>query len=169
MAEMATGRENWSHATRTLAIPDTEVIGNFAEQVPPTIKWLQSVGVKFEFLPTQFLTATQPRLLPVGGGAALVDALAAQAEKLGVTFFYYTTARRLLLNDDGVVTGLFAQQKGTQSVRFHGKVVLACGGFEGDFAGDAGVEERGDFIGRGEGVADDAACADFGSGGTARK
>ena len=110
MAEMATGRENWSHATRTLAIPDTEVIGNFADQVPPTIKWLQGVGVKFDFLPTQFLTATQPRLLPVGGGAALVDALAAQAEKLGVTFFYYTTARRLLLNDEGVVTGLCAHQ-----------------------------------------------------------
>ena len=38
MAEMATGRENWSHATRTLALPDTEVIGNFADKVPPTIK-----------------------------------------------------------------------------------------------------------------------------------
>ena len=162
MAEMATGRENWSHATRTLAIPDTEVIGNFAEQVPPTIKWLQGVGVKFDFLPTQFLTATQPRLLPVGGGAALVDALAAQAEKLGVTFFYYTTARRLLLNDDGVVTGLFAQQKGTQSVRFHGKVVLACGGFEGNpalqskYIGPRSVYLRpickGAYFNRGEGI-----------------
>jgi tricarballylate dehydrogenase len=45
MAEMATGRENWSHATRTLALPDTEVIGNFADKVPPTIKWLQGLGV----------------------------------------------------------------------------------------------------------------------------
>jgi len=80
MAEMSTGRENWSHVARSLAIPDPEVIGNFADHVPATIKWLQDLGVKFDFLPTQFLTKTQPRLLPVGGGAALVDALAAQAE-----------------------------------------------------------------------------------------
>ena len=95
--EMASGgRDNWSHVTRTLAVPDPEVIGNFADHVPSTIAWLQGLGVKFDFLPTQFLTKTQPRLLPVGGGAALVEALAARAEQLGVNFFYHTTARRLL-------------------------------------------------------------------------
>jgi tricarballylate dehydrogenase len=132
MAEMAVSSENWSHVTRTLALPDTEVIGNFADKVPPTIKWLQGLGVKFDFLPTAFLTKTQPRLLPVGGGAALVEALAAQAEKLGVTFFYHTTARRLLLDDDERVVGIVANQQGTHTIRFKGSVVLACGGFEGN-------------------------------------
>ncbi|MEY3630180.1 MAG: hypothetical protein RLY91_1946 [Pseudomonadota bacterium] len=162
MAEMATGRENWSHATRTLALPDTEVIGNFADKVPPTIKWLQSLGVKFDFLPTQFLTKTQPRLLPVGGGAALVDALAAQAEKLGVTFFYHTTARRLILDDDARVSGLVAHQQGARTIRFKGSVVLACGGFEGNpalqskYIGPRSVYLRpickGAYFNRGEGI-----------------
>jgi tricarballylate dehydrogenase len=162
MAEMATGRENWSHATRTLALPDTEVIGNFADKVPPTIKWLQSLGVKFDFLPTQFLTKTQPRLLPVGGGAALVDALAAQAEKLGVTFFYHTTARRLILDDDARVAGLVAHQQGARTIRFKGSVVLACGGFEGNpalqskYIGPRSVYLRpickGAYFNRGEGI-----------------
>lgn len=162
MAEMATGRENWSHATRTLALPDTEVIASFAEHVPPTIKWLQELGVKFDFLPTQFLTKTQPRLLPVGGGAALVDALAAQAEKLGVTFFYHTTARRLILDDAECVAGLVAHQRGERSVRFKGQVVLACGGFEGNpalqskYIGPRSVYLRpickGAYFNRGEGI-----------------
>ncbi|MBZ1350207.1 FAD-binding protein [Alcaligenaceae bacterium LF4-65] len=162
MAEMATGRENWSHATRTLALPDTEVIGNFADKVPPTIKWLQGLGVKFDFLPTQFLTKTQPRLLPVGGGAALVDALAAQAEKLGVTFFYHTTARRLILDEDARVAGLVAHQQGARTIRFKGSVVLACGGFEGNpalqskYIGPRSVYLRpickGAYFNRGEGI-----------------
>ena len=46
--------------------------------------------MRFDFLPTQFLTKSQPRLLPIGGGLALVDALAAEAEKSGVTFVYET-------------------------------------------------------------------------------
>ncbi len=74
--EMSGPRESWSHGARSLAIPDPELICTFADAVPPTIKWLQGIGVKFDFLPTQFLTKTQPRLLPVGGGAALVEALA---------------------------------------------------------------------------------------------
>jgi tricarballylate dehydrogenase len=162
MAEMSTGRENWSHVARSLAIPDPEVIGNFADHVPPTIKWLQGLGVKFDFLPTQFLTKTQPRLLPVGGGAALVDALAAQAEKLGVTFFYHTTARKLLQDEQGVVTGLLAQQQGRGHVRFAGQVVLACGGFEGNpalqskYIGPRSVYLRpickGGYFNRGEGI-----------------
>ena len=162
MAEMSTGRENWSHVARSLAIPDPEVIGNFADHVPATIKWLQGLGVKFDFLPTQFLTKTQPRLLPVGGGAALVDALAAQAEKLGVTFFYHTTARKLLQDERGVVTGMLAHQQGHGHVRFGGQVVLACGGFEGNpalqskYIGPRSVYLRpickGGYFNRGEGI-----------------
>ncbi len=177
--EMATGsRENWSHATRSLALPDPEVIGNFADHVAPTIKWLQGLGVKFDFLPTQFLTKTQPRLLPVGGGAALVDALAAQAEKLGVTFFYHTTARKLLLDEHGAVTGLAAHRQGQGGIRLSGQVVLACGGFEGNpalmskYVGPRSVYLRpickGAYFNRGEGIemaldVGAAPCGDFGS------
>lgn len=162
IGEMSGPRESWSHGARSLAIPDPELIFEFAEQVPPTIKWLQGMGVKFDFLPTQFLTKTQPRLLPVGGGEALVEALATQAENLGVTFFYHTTARRLLLSDNGTVQGLLAQHKDDGGLRFHGKVVLACGGFEGNpemlakYLGPRSVYLRpvckGGYFNKGEGI-----------------
>ncbi|WP_454689029.1 FAD-dependent oxidoreductase [Achromobacter aloeverae] len=161
-AEMVRDRASWSHAARTLAVLDPELISCFADNVPDTIAWLQGMGVKFDFLPTQFLTKTQPRLLPVGGGAALVEALAARAESLGVTFLYRTTARRLLVDEDGAVQGLLAHHAEEGGVRLKGAVVLACGGFEGNpalmakYIGPRSVYLRpvckGGYFNRGEGI-----------------
>jgi tricarballylate dehydrogenase len=177
-AEMALDRTSQSPMTRALAIPDAEVIGTFAERVPDTIRWLQTLGVRFDFLPTQFLTKTQPRLLPVGGGAALVEAMAARAEALGVEFFYETTARKLKLDDDEIVRGVVAHRVGHGSVHFEGKVVLASGGFEGNpamlakYLGPRSVYLRpvckGAYFNRGEGIEmalqiGAAPCGDFGS------
>jgi len=177
-AEMGQGRDSWSHITKALAVADPEVISNFADHVPGTIGWLQELGVKFDFLPTQFLTKTQPRLLPVGGGEALVEALAARAEQLGVAFFYHTTARGLVLDDGGAVRGLKAHRRDEGSIRFLGKVVLACGGFEGNpamlakYLGPRSVYLRpvckGGYFNRGEGIemalqAGAAPCGEFGS------
>ena len=143
----------------------------------PTVQWLKAFGVKFDFLPTQFLTKSQPRLLPIGGGLALVEALAAAGEKLGITFFYETTALSLLQNDAGAVTGLRARQQG-KPVQFHGKVVLGCGGFEGShemqtrYIGPRAVYlrpvARGGYYNKGEGIRmaldiGAAPCGDFGS------
>lgn len=178
IGEMSGARESWSHGARSLAIPDPELICTFADEVPATIKWLQGIGVKFDFLPTQFLTKTQPRLLPVGGGAALVDALAQQAEKLGVTFFYHMTARKLILDDKATVIGLLAQHKDEGGQRFLGKVVLASGGFEGNpemmakYLGPRSVYLRpvckGAYFNKGEGIemalaAGAGASGEFGS------
>ncbi|PLC53407.1 FAD-binding dehydrogenase [Pollutimonas nitritireducens] len=177
-AEMGQDSASWSHITRSLAIPDSELIGSFADHVPGTIQWLQGLGVKFDFLPTAFLTKTQPRLLPVGGGEALVEALAASAEALGVTFFYNTSARRLITDEVGTVQGIVAQTQGEGGIRFKGQVVLACGGFEGNpemlakYLGPRSVYIRpvckGGYYNRGEGIemaldAGAAACGEFGS------
>lgn len=116
---------------RALSMMDPEVIGTFAEKAGPTIAWMKGMGVRFDFLPTQFLTKSQPRLLPVGGGAALVEALAARAEALGVAFHYETTAQKLVQDDDGRVTGIVVRSEGRLK-RMTGQVVLACGGFEGN-------------------------------------
>lgn len=122
--------ERAGHA-RALSMLDPELIGTFAEKAGPTIAWFKGMGVRFDFLPTQFLTKSQPRLLPVGGGAALVEALAARAEALGVTFHYETTAQRLVQDDLGRVTGIVVRREGRLR-RVMGQVVLACGGFEGN-------------------------------------
>ena len=95
------------------------MVETLANQAGPTIAWLEQMGVRFDFLPTQFLTRSQPRLFPVGGGAALVEALAAlaaRAEGLKVDFLYDTAAQDLVRGNDGsrsgVITGVRVKPRG---------------------------------------------------------
>ena len=121
-----------SNLARSLSIADPTLLETFANGAGPTIAWLKGFGVRFDFLPTQFLTKSQPRLLPIGGGQALVEALAAQAEKLGVEFLYETTAVALVRDDGDRVTGLRARRRDGAALELAGRVVLASGGFEGN-------------------------------------
>lgn len=132
VAESARPVADRARYAAALSMADPDFIETFAAQAGPTIAWLKGFGVRFDFLPTQFLTKSQPRLLPVGGGLALVEALAARAEALGVRFFYEATARRLETDADNRVIGLLGRIRGEGGVRFAGQVVLACGGFEGN-------------------------------------
>lgn len=167
-----------SSLTRSLSLADPNLIERFSDAAPKTIAWLQGIGARFDFLPTQFLTASQPRLLPVGGGQALVDVLAARAEALGVRFFYETTAQSLIRNAQGQVVGLYATVRGQGQRELMGSVVLACGGFEGNtemmtrYVGPRAVYLRpvckGGYYNRGEGIRmaldiGAAACGEFGS------
>ena len=162
---------------RGLAMADPDVIQTFADNAGPTVQWLKRFAVRFDFLPTQFLTKSQPRLLPVGGGLAIVEALATRAEALGVVFFYETTAMKLDVDEDGNVIGLFSRHAG-HTIRFAGRVVLGCGGFEGNpemltrYMGPRAVYLRpickGGNFNRGEGIRmaldiGAAAAGDFGS------
>ncbi|PZW50907.1 tricarballylate dehydrogenase [Humitalea rosea] len=161
IAELARPPAERAAPARALGVADPEVIGALSENAGPTIAWLKGFGLRFDFLPTQFLTKSQPRLLPVGGGLALVEGLAAAAERLGVVFFYNTTAQRLEQDQDGVVTALLARN-GSGRLRFEGKVVLGCGGFEGNaemltrYIGPRAVYLRpickGGHFNRGEGI-----------------
>jgi len=118
---------------RALGFTDPEVINTFSQGVPPAIAWLKQFGVRLEALPTQFITQATPRLLPVGGGQAIVDGLAGWAETHCVTFHYQTTARELLQDATGAVKGLRAISADGKLIDFEGKAtILACGGFEGN-------------------------------------
>lgn len=132
VAESLMERSAWTAQARSLPFIDASVIGAFTEEVPGTIAWLKDQGLRFDFLPTQFLTSTQPRLLPVGGGEAIVECLASRAEALGAEFFYETSARALLLDDCNQVSGLRAYSPTQGELRFNGAVMLACGGFQGN-------------------------------------
>jgi tricarballylate dehydrogenase len=175
--ETARERSARAASARALSLADPDFIQTFAEKAGPTVAWMKRFGVRFDFLPTQFLTKSQPRLLPVGGGQALVDGLAVKAEALGVRFFYETTALALEQDEEGAVTGLVARgPEGRLMVA--GKVVLACGGFEGSaemmtrYVGPRSVYLRpicrGGYFNRGEGIRmalaiGAAAAGDFGS------
>lgn len=167
-----------SQLARALPLADPALLETFAAAAGPTIAWLEGFRVRFDFLPTQFLTKTQPRLLPIGGGAALVDALAERAETLGVEFSYETTASSLVIDDGGEITGLRARRRHKGPIEFAGRVVLATGGFEGNaelmsrYIGPRSVYLRpickGGYYNRGEGIemalaAGAAPCGEFGS------
>src|SRR6185369_12499006 len=98
-------RENWSGVVRSLSFNDPELISTFADSAGPTVQWMKQFGLRFDFLPTQFLTKSQPRLLPVGGGLALIEALGSAAEKMGAEFEYETAATELIQEADGSIAG----------------------------------------------------------------
>jgi tricarballylate dehydrogenase len=167
-----------SALANSLSIADPDVIETLAANAGATIAWLKNFGVRFDFLPTQFLTRSQPRLLPVGGGEALVEALAARAEHLGVSFHYETAAQDLVRSEDGAVAGVWARSRGQSPRKLLGQVVLACGGFEGNnemltrYVGPRSVHLRpicrGGYYNRGDGIrmglaAGAATCGEFGS------
>ncbi|RFB70883.1 MULTISPECIES: FAD-dependent oxidoreductase [unclassified Herbaspirillum] len=161
-----------------LSIADPEVIDALASGAAPTISWLKELGVRFDFLPTGFLTKTQPRLLPVGGGEALVETLAAKAENLSARFYYSTSALRLLRDDGNTVTGIVVKPQGAPALALTGQVILACGGFEGNqemltrYLGPRALHLRpicrGGYYNRGDGITmaldvGAATSGDFGS------
>jgi len=95
--------EDWPGILKTLNFTDPELISSFAEQAGPALQWLKSFGVSFDFLPNYFISESTTRIAPVGGGWALIEALAgyAEAHSDDITFHYETTAKFLLADDGG--------------------------------------------------------------------
>jgi tricarballylate dehydrogenase len=133
ITEAAGSYENWSSIVKVLNFTDPELISILTDQAGPTIQWLKTFGVRFDFQPGYFITTCTTRMSPVGGGLALVEALAAAAEKSSARFFYRTTARNLVREADGTVTGLEAVGPNNGGITFRSRaVILASGGFEGN-------------------------------------
>jgi tricarballylate dehydrogenase len=179
VAETARDWDNRPSIVKTLGFTDPEVIATFAQNVAPTVGWLKSFGVRFDFLPTYFITACQPRMAPIGGGLALVEALASWCEQNGGQFFYQTTARSLIQDEAGAVVGVACVGSGHKALELRAPaVVLACGGFEGNpemlthYLGPRAryirPVARGGYYNKGEGIrmalaVGAAACGDYGS------
>ena len=154
--------EDWPRPLRAFGFTDPELIRVWGEDAGPALRWLEGFGVRWDFLPTYFPYQSTTRIAPVGGGLALVEALAAEAERRGASIFYETAARGLVRGEEGEVIGVEAVQRG-RPCRFLGRVVLASGGFEGNpemlarYLGPKAQWTRpvakGGYYNRGEGVA----------------
>jgi tricarballylate dehydrogenase len=172
--------EEWSPLARAAPFVDPELISMLAAEAPNALKWLQSMGVRFDFLPIYFLSQSTTRMAPVGGGLALLNALFARAESFReqLTTRLQTTARSLCI-EGGHVVGVNAidGKQNTVTVAANA-VVLASGGFEGNpemlahYIGPMATYTRpvarGGQYNRGEGIrmaldAGAAPCGDFGS------
>ncbi len=177
VAETARDYAQWPSIVKTLSFTDPEIIGTLASHAGPTLGWLRTIGIRFSDMPTYLLTQSTTRICPVGGGLALVEALAARAEDLNVAFRYETTATELIKDGSGTIVGLRAVGGADRSQEdFHGKVVLACGGFQGNaemlaqYYGERAryirPVARGGYYNRGDGIrmglaAGAATCGDF--------
>ncbi len=155
--------ENWPSILKAMSFAEPNLVASFAMAVPATLHWLRDIGVRFDWVQTPFVTQSTSRMGPVGGGWALVEALTARAEALGVEFFFETTARHLLQDDTGAVIGVSAVGKQNRRADFHGRaMVLASGGFQGNqemlaqYFGERALYmrpvARGGYYNRGEGV-----------------
>lgn len=168
--------DQWSSIVQSHSFADPELIGIFADSTPSTIAWLRTFGIRFDHLPTYFLMATQPRIAPVGGGLAMIEALAAWLEAKNVVFLYEMAAQSLVVDDEGQIAGLRITGKGGSRRIKVRRVILACGGFEGNpemLAQYIGPESRyirpvarGGYFNKGEGIrmalaAGAAAAGDF--------
>lgn len=112
---------------------DAAIVTKLAELAKPTIEWLNDNGVATKSDLTYFLTSKGPRLMPVGGGAAIVEAFATRVEGYGGVIEYDTTATDLITDNSGVVVGIeVVGASGLRRRLLARTVVLACGGFEGN-------------------------------------
>ncbi len=159
--EMVRDHGDWSPIARSQSMVDPDLLATFADNAGPTLRWLEQAGMRFDFLPTAFITTTTTRLLPVGGGLAFVETLTAACKKAGVMFRFRTTACSLHCRE-GKVTGLVVRSGGREETIAADAVVLASGGFEGNpemlarYLGPGAVNlrpvARGGHYNKGEGI-----------------
>lgn len=175
----AAAYEDWPAYVKAHGMPDPELISTLAAQAGPTVQWLKTFGIRFAALPTYFVTAAAPRLMPVGGGLVMIEALRDEAVRLGAEIRYETTAQALE-RDDGngnVAVQTFGPDGRMRRLRAKA-VVLGTGGFEGNpemLTRYIGPEARflrpvarGGYYNKGEGIrmaldAGGAPAGDFGS------
>jgi tricarballylate dehydrogenase len=131
--EMALGVEDRSAIVKALGMTDPDVIATLADNAGPTLQWLKTFGVRFDFLPSYLITTCTPRLAPIGGGLALVEALGEFVAANGVDVRYETTALDLVTDAAGAIIGVKAFDSINRMSTLHApSVILACGGFEGN-------------------------------------
>ncbi len=155
--EMVRDHANWSTIARSQSVVDPDLLGAFAEHAGSTLRWLEKAGIKFDFLPTVFITTATTRLLPVGGGLTMVETLTAACQARGVGFSFGTTARSLGTDGHGVTS--LHTSRGAVCCN---AVILACGGFEGNaemmtrYVGPGAINlrpvARGGHYNKGEGI-----------------
>ncbi|AMM16394.1 fumarate reductase [Burkholderia sp. PAMC 28687] len=169
----------WPPYVKAHGMPDPELVFALSSHAGPTVAWLRTFGIRFDTLPTYFVTAAAPRLMPVGGGLAMIEALLVQAKKLGVEVFYRTTARHLARENSHGDMSLQATGPEGQALEFDARsVIVASGGFQGNpemmtrYLGQAArfvrPVARGGYYNKGEGIqmalaAGAAPAGDFGS------
>lgn len=113
---------------------DLDYCRTYAEEVPATFDFLDRHGVPWVYFEQSFANRNTGGglAMPVPGGVAIVDTLAAKVDALpNAEILYETEAVALETDERGSVTGVrVCSSRGERSLTAKA-VVIACGGFEG--------------------------------------
>ena len=131
---------DWKHEMHRVSegLADQDYCKKMEQEVPITAQYLIDHGVEFNhhdekdvFL--EFDTG-QHFVFPKGGGHAIINNLFDHIQKHeGVEIMWETQAEKLITTEDGEVCGVKARGKNGKLKTISGKkVMLACGGFEGN-------------------------------------
>ncbi|MDJ0420252.1 FAD-binding protein [Rhodococcus opacus] len=121
---------------------DTAYVRKLEREVPETLRFIEERGVELTFnefpLAHRFdngVASMTPPGMPKGGGKSIVETLASKLEQFpNVDYLYETEALRLTTAEDGAVNGLIVRGADGRTSPLTGRsVVLACGGFEGNY------------------------------------
>ena len=116
-------------------LADLEFCRAFEKEVPSTCRFMVDHGVEIIVGQSPIQGGPSHTAVPNGGGHAIVDALARHVEQApGAEIRYRTEAVRLSLGDEGQVDGVIVRNPSGLLSKLQAKsVVLACGGFEGNY------------------------------------
>jgi tricarballylate dehydrogenase len=109
---------------------DRAYVERLVDALPEAMEWVQAHGVRFHRRATYFVTASRPRMMPVGGGEALVRLLTEACEKNQVEIWCSSAVTALERDDDGFLVTVGAGPDATTIAAR--ACIVACGGFEGD-------------------------------------
>lgn len=106
---------------------DEKYVHALVENLPEAMEWVQGHGVRFQRRATYFVTASRPRMMPVGGGESLVRHLTEGCEKRQVEIRYDAPVTGIERAADGYAISF--GEGGSVTCR---ACIVACGGFEAD-------------------------------------
>lgn len=135
IAAVADAYESWPGYVKAHGMPDPELVATLSSLAGPTVGWLRTFGIRFAALPTYFVTAAAPRLMPVGGGLAMIESLQSHARQKGVSIFFHATAISLSRRDlaGWLRVGAAVGEETGDGTNFKARsVVIASGGFQGN-------------------------------------
>lgn len=111
---------------------NASVIRSLLNESGRTIDWLMDHGVGIKGIRTMFPPEKSLQVWHIfeGRGARVVKVMSENIKKRGGLILTATPARELLINDEGVVTGVVAENAESERVTVTAKaVILATGGF----------------------------------------
>lgn len=114
---------------------DETLVRLYVENSAAAIDYLEDLGVKFRLVPNAAFSVLRMHNNGTRSGARIIQALDAQAKKLGVAFAMSTEALKLLTNNDSSeVLGVQVRNKEKQiaNIRAEKAVIIASGGYMGN-------------------------------------